>query len=317
MQPQRSLPCFRREEACIPAALGFLSNAPGLAILEFEPRQTRGLRVNRHATTEFLSGPASPAAFARPMPALIAHRGAAHDAPENTLAAFRLAWQQGADGVEGDFHLTRDGEIVCIHDPVTLRTAGEPWKVAEATLADLRQLDVGSWKGERWRGTRIPTLREVLATVPAGKRIFIEIKCGPAILPALKHALAESGLQPGQAVVICFDADVVRATKRLLPALKALWLTDFRARNANGVKPTADEILETLEQTGADGVDCRAHAAVDQRFMQALRAAHREVHVWTVDAVAMAERYRQLGADSLTSNRAGWLKRQLLGEPTR
>ena len=66
---------------------------------------------------------------------LIAHRGASHDAPENTLAAFRLAWEQGADGIEGDFRLSRDGEIICLHDATTRRTAGIDLVVADATLA--------------------------------------------------------------------------------------------------------------------------------------------------------------------------------------
>lgn len=273
--------------------------------------------MSHHTATDIRSGniPCMGAAIpTRAMPAVIAHRGAADDAPENTLAAFKLAWQQGADGIEGDFHLTRDGKIVCIHDADTKRTAGQAGQVAEATLAELRQLDVGSWKGESWRGARIPTLGEVLATVPEGKRVFIEIKCGPQILPALKEALAGAGLQPGQAIVMSFDARVIGEAKRLLPRLKALWLTDFKAGPEAGVRPSAKEILQTLDKTGADGVGCRAHPVVDQAFMQALRAAQKEVHLWTVDDVALAKRYLQLGVDSLTSNRAGWLKRQLCSE---
>src|SRR5689334_354029 len=107
---------------------------------------------------------------------VVAHRGASHEAPENTLAAFRLAWEQGADAIEGDFYLTRDREIVCIHDDNTKRTSGEDLSVAASTLAQLRRLDVGRWKDPKWKGERIPTLTEVLATIPAGKRIFIEIK---------------------------------------------------------------------------------------------------------------------------------------------
>lgn len=256
-----------------------------------------------------------PCAGAAPsMPAVIAHRGGADDAPENTVAAFKLAWQQGVDGIEGDFHLTADGKIVCIHDADTKRTAGQASKVAEATLAELRRLDVGSWKGEPWRGARIPTLDEVLATVPEGKRVFIEIKCGPQILPALKQALARSGLQPGQTIVMSFDARVITEAKRLLPQLKALWLTDFKPGLIARATPSVKEILQTLEKTGADGVGCRAHRIVDQAFMQTLRTARKEVHLWTVDDVALAKRYLQLGVDSLTSNRAGWLKQQLCSE---
>jgi len=247
--------------------------------------------------------------------AIIAHRGASHDAPENTIAAFNLAWQQNADGIEGDFHLTKDMEIVCIHDATTKRTAGQTLMVAEATLAELRRLDAGSWKGDQWRGARIPTIDEVLATVPEGKKVFIELKCGPEILPTLEKALAKSRLPAGQTVIISFDTRVIAETKRQIPQLKALWLTSFKTdKDTGAVNPSAKEILATLEQIGADGVDCNAHAILDQQFIQTLRAAHKEVHLWTVDDVATAKRVFQSGVASLTSNRAGWLKQQLRNE---
>src|SRR5829696_4703105 len=74
---------------------------------------------------------------------IVAHRGASHDAPENTLAAFNLAWEQGADGVEADFYLTSDGNIICSHDPDTQRTAGVKHVISETPFAVLRKLDVG------------------------------------------------------------------------------------------------------------------------------------------------------------------------------
>lgn len=247
-------------------------------------------------------------------PAFIAHRGASHDAPENTVAAFNLAWQQGADGIELDIHLTRDGKIVCSHDANTARTTGQAVSIAEATFAELRRLDAGAWKGTRWRGERIPSIDEVLAAVPEGKTVFIEIKCGPEILPVLKKALAGHELQPGQIVVIAFNPQVIAETKRQMPQLKALLLTAFETDKSTGaVRPSAKEILTTLEKIGADGVDCQAHAIIDQQFMRILRTAHKEVHIWTVDDVATARRGLQLGVDSFTSNRAGWLKQQLHG----
>ncbi len=87
---------------------------------------------------------------------LIAHRGASHEAPENTVAAFRRAFDEGADGIEGDFRLTADGELVCLHDATTRRTAGVDLAVATATLATLRTLDVGAWRGEEWAGNGSP-----------------------------------------------------------------------------------------------------------------------------------------------------------------
>jgi glycerophosphoryl diester phosphodiesterase len=96
---------------------------------------------------------------------LIAHRGASREAPENTLAAFELAWQQGADGIEADFRLTRDGRIVCLHDATTGRTAGIDLAVAGASLEELKQLDFGSWKGSVWQGEPILVLEELLASL--------------------------------------------------------------------------------------------------------------------------------------------------------
>jgi glycerophosphoryl diester phosphodiesterase len=250
-----------------------------------------------------------------PVPAFIAHRGASREAPENTIPAFDLAWKQGADGIEGDYRLTKDGEIVCLHDATTKRTTGRDIDVAGATLAELRQLDAGSWKGSQWKGVRIPTIDEVLATVPNGKRVFIEIKCGPEILPVLKREVAASGLQPEQVVMIGFDAEILAEAKRQLPEMKSLWLTVFGTNKyTRRVFPAASDILATLERIGADGVDCESHAVIDQQFVQALHAAHKEVHVWTVDRPDTAKRFFQLGVDSVTSNRAGWLKQQFHGK---
>src|SRR5580704_14008797 len=88
----------------------------------------------------------------------VAHRGASFDAPENTLAAVNLAWRQRADAVEIDVHLSRDGQLVVIHDYNTRRTTGVNRLVARQTLAELRALDAGRWKGLEWLDETIPTL---------------------------------------------------------------------------------------------------------------------------------------------------------------
>src|SRR3954468_1570566 len=151
---------------------------------------------------------------------IIGHRGASFDAPENTLAAVQLAWQQGADAVEVDVHLSSDGKIVVIHDPNTRKLAGVNRKVARQTLAELRALDVGRRKGRAWVGEKIPTLEEVLATVPRGKRLFIEIKCGPEIVPELAPVLHRSGCPPEQLVFIGFSFPTMRWLKREFPEME-------------------------------------------------------------------------------------------------
>src|SRR4051812_34131067 len=109
---------------------------------------------------------------------IIAHRGASYDGPENTLSAARMAWEQGADGIECDVHLTSDGHLVVIHDDDTARVAAARHVVSETTLALLRTLDVGRWKNPRFSGEQIPTLDEMLSTVTPGRKIFLELKSG-------------------------------------------------------------------------------------------------------------------------------------------
>ena len=104
---------------------------------------------------------------------IIAHRGASHDAPENTLESVRLGWEQGADAVEVDVYLSKDGHIVVHHDDTTKKLAGVDRKVVAQTLAELQRLDVGAWKGAKWKGVRIPRLDDVLASIPEGRRMSV------------------------------------------------------------------------------------------------------------------------------------------------
>ena len=240
---------------------------------------------------------------------IIGHRGASREAPENTLASFQLAFRQGADGVEADFRLTRDGEIVCLHDDSTARTSGTELRVADCTLPELRRLDMGVWKGEEWRDQRLPLLSEVLAALPAGKRLFIELKSGPEIIDPLAATLSASGVAPEQLRLLAFRAELIRALKARLPQYRACWLTDYRLRG--GWRPSPAEVLATLRSCRADGLASRDRAVLDATFVRALRAESLEIHVWTVDAAASARRLCALGVDSIMTNRPGWLRRAL------
>jgi len=251
------------------------------------------------------AGQAGQAADAReaPMPLVIAHRGASAAAPENTLAAFELAWKMGADGIEGDFYLTRDGHVVCIHDASTKRTAGRDLKVADSDLASLRKLDVGRWKAPKFAGQKIPTLDEVLATVPAGKRIYIEIKCGPDIVPPLKSGLARSRLESDQTIVISFNKAVIQRCKADLPGLKAFWLVGFRRDKAGKPSPAVADVLAGLKATGADGLGVGgATGGLATTLAAELKRAGKEFHVWTIDDAEAARALAECGARSVTTN---------------
>ncbi|MED5578283.1 MAG: glycerophosphodiester phosphodiesterase, partial [Planctomycetota bacterium] len=218
---------------------------------------------------------------------IVAHRGSSHTAPENTLAAFRLAWQEEADAIEGDFYLTKDGEIVCLHDKNTKRTApGQTvLDVAKSTLAELRGLDVGSWKDKRYAGEKIPTLHEVLATIPPQKKIFIEVKCGPEITPILKKQLEASNLKSEQITIICFDEKVVQECRNEMPQYQANWLTSYKRTKERGVwSPDAEEVVRRVRKSGATGLGTQGNTEViDERFVDVLRKAGIELHVWTIN----------------------------------
>src|SRR3954470_5431765 len=113
-----------------------------------------------------------------------AHRGESHDAPENTMAAYRLAWER-TDAAELDVHLTKDGKLILSHDADTARCTGGAHKlvIKDTTADELRKLDVGSWKDPKYAGEKMPLLEEIVATIPEGKRLFIEVKIGPEAIP--------------------------------------------------------------------------------------------------------------------------------------
>src|SRR5438477_2926585 len=185
-------------------------------------------------------------------PLIIAHRGASFDAPENTLGAFRLAFEQGADGIEADFFLTADGRIVAIHDPTTRRTcAGPDREVCRCTLAELQELDAGTWKDPMFAAEQIPTLEQVLELLPLGKVFLIEIKCGTEILAPLAEVLRRSTVTSEQLRIMSFDQEVMRQAKQLIPHIKAYWLVEYE-RRGHVWEPSLDTILQTCHEIRAD-----------------------------------------------------------------
>jgi glycerophosphoryl diester phosphodiesterase len=172
---------------------------------------------------------------------------------------------------------------------------------------------VGAWKSDRFRGERIPTMQQVLAIVPPGKKIFIEIKGQSGIVPKLRAALLESPLSLDQAVVISFHESVIAQCKQQMPPVKAYWLTGYKQDDATGAwAPCTEDVLRTLHRSGADGLDTQGNRhVVDQAFVQQLRARGLGFHVWTIDEPADAEHFRRLGVDSITTNRPAAIREAL------
>jgi glycerophosphoryl diester phosphodiesterase len=250
--------------------------------------------------------------FTVPMSAveIIAHRGASYDAPENTLAALKLGMEQKADANELDVYLSKDGQVVLMHDATTKRTAGLDKPVVEQTLEELRTLDAGAWKGEQWRGEKIATLGEALATVPAGKRLFIEIKCGPEILPELERVLQASGKAPEQLVIISFGYDTVTQARQRFPKIPVFWLVSPK-KGSKGKSPTVEEMIEQTRAAGLEGLNLNYQFPFDSAFVGKVKAAGLKLYAWTVDDAEAARKLVEFGVDGITTNRPAWLREQL------
>jgi len=241
-----------------------------------------------------------------------AHRGESADAPENTLAAFNLAWSRGVKSAELDVYLSKDGKLVVCHDATTKRTTGVDKKIADSTWDELRDLDAGKWKSEEWAGERLPLLGEMLATIPEGSRCFIEVKTGPEIMPALVEAIRECGKKPEQLVIISFNAQTVAEAKRQLPELKAYFLSGFKEnKETKEITPTVDELIAKAKELRADGLDLSHTGPIDADFVRKVKDAGLELYVWTVNDVDKARRMIEAGVDGITTDKAQWLEQQL------
>jgi glycerophosphoryl diester phosphodiesterase len=235
---------------------------------------------------------------------IIAHRGASASAPENTLPAFELAVQQGADAFELDVRLTRDGAPVVIHDATLERTTSLTGPVRARTLAELRAADAGHWYTPdggrtmpcRDQGVKIPTLAEVLWAFPA-MPVLVEVK-EPEVQEAVRRVLVDE--QPGERCVVASEDDAALtvfrdgpipcgASAREIGELYRAVL--FRRR----LPPPRYRLLSVP-------VRYRGLPVPTRRFVAAARRLGCPVHVWTVNDPATARRLWARGVAGVVTN---------------
>ena len=242
---------------------------------------------------------------------IIAHRGESYEAPENTLASINLAWNRNADAVEIDVHLTCDNKIAVIHDSNTNRTGDRYKKVRSESLDELKKIDVGKFKGEQWLDEKIPSLEEVLITIPADKKIFIEIKCGPEIISELQKILSCSKLNNNQVRLIGFSLETISAIKKFIPQYEVYWLRNVERKKFLFWKLNQDELIEKVLKSGLDGLDIKGSKSINQHFVEKVKKAGLKLFVWTINNSEEAEKFLKLGVDGITTDRPFWLKQSL------
>lgn len=266
--------------------------------------------------------------------AVAGHRGSSAIAPENTLAANRLAFEQGADGVEFDVLMSADGEVFLLHDSTLRKTAGgscprelcvdgnmtesEYSSMLDRDVATLsywnfiRYVEVGSWKGAEYAGERPALLREAMAEIPTGKLVLCELKGSSAEAGrAVVQLAATEGWSPSTFKVIGFDLGLMAQIKRDFVArgmqnkvwfLKSAWFP-WTARSA----------ISDAQSNGLDGVNWMALSiAVSTSVVSAAKAANLEVGVWIskslpfvdMDTPSNAATMEGRGVDVFTSDLA-------------
>jgi glycerophosphoryl diester phosphodiesterase len=270
--------------------------------------RSRGAMLATFVTFLALFGLAIPA-FAATGPAVdvIAHRGSSGAAPENTLAAIQLAIAQKSDVIENDIQRSRDGELVIMHDTTLTRTTDAeqvfpdraPWNVRDFTLAEIKQLDAGSWFAPEFAGERVPTLAEWVNAVGQHAGMLLEPK-SPELYPGIESDLDKElrslpafnrALKADQVVVQCFDHAWLRAYKGIAP--------DVPVGLLYGNNPTEADIATA--GTWAQQVN-PALGAIDQTTVDQVHAHGMDIHVWTVNAGVDMRRAINWKVDGIITN---------------
>jgi glycerophosphoryl diester phosphodiesterase len=241
----------------------------------------------------------------------IAHRGASGECPENTMVAFRRAIEQSANMIECDLQLTADGHVVVCHDWTVDRTTNGHGRVCELTLAQVRTLDAGSWRGERFAGEPVPTLEELLELALPQTALNLELKCRDGADAAHRLAMAVlasvsrfDGLD--SVIFSSFDAETLEAVRDVSPyaQIGILWSV-----------PPFDLAWEVARDLGAIAL----HPAAESVTPEVVEQAHEHglaVYAWTANELTHMVDLIGKGVDGLFSDLPGRLleaRARLLG----
>jgi glycerophosphoryl diester phosphodiesterase len=208
----------------------------------------------------------------------IAHRGAKRELPENSIPAFRRAFERSADAIELDVHATRDGVIVVHHDP----DLSSKRAIAAMTWDELRRVELSP-------GVGVPRLADVLSMTPAGKTVYVEIK-GERIEAAVATVIGESAVR---CAVHSFDHDAIARLRAIAPDIPRGILFDERA--------TTDAMRRRIEATGARDLWPRRDL-IDAALVSVAHTAGARVIAWTVNSTSEAQALLALGVDGLCTD---------------
>ena len=227
------------------------------------------------------------------LPWVIAHRGASAVAPENTMSAFRRAVEMGAECIETDLHLSRDGRLVILHDTTLNRTTSGDGLVKTYTFKELRELDAGKWFSKDFAGERLPTIEELLDYAgQADLSLFLEIKGGAgygverAVISALRGRKESKA-----AVVLCFDASVLDRIHQL----DRLLMTGLLFETGG------EDMVKEAVRVGARQIGPRGDCVTPELVADAHRRGLKMI-TWTINEAAQMRALAAIGVDGIITN---------------
>jgi glycerophosphoryl diester phosphodiesterase len=241
-----------------------------------------------------------------PRPLLFAHRGLSSIAPENTMAAFKLAREMGIPGVELDVHMTSDGKLAVIHDPTTARVSGSALEVERSAWKDIASLDIGSWKEKQYKGERIIELRELFEEFGDSLYYDVELKSSIAgdfgleatVAACLRDAFESKGGLTGRIVVSSFNPMALARFKYLSPAIPTAIIWSSDADVPAYLRHGEGRWIGKVDALKPDRTKVRRLSSLRWR-----RLGHYPILPWTVDEAAEAARLLALGCEGVISNR--------------
>lgn len=243
-------------------------------------------------------------------PLIIAHRGASALAPENTLAAFERAIRDGAEGIEFDVQLAKDGVPVVIHDADLQRLTGKKGLVSSKTSQELQTLDVGSWfnaaypkkADERFSRERIPTFLQTLEFLENYEGlIYVEMKCRKAETEALVRAVCKNIEQTNlsaRIVLKSFNLSALVEARNLLPEVRRAAL--FSPKVLTVVRKRK-HILQKAEQCGANEISMH-YSLATKRLVERAKNKGLATIIWTADNSIWIKRAFDLGIYAVITN---------------
>ena len=236
---------------------------------------------------------------------ILAHRGASAYAPENTMSAFTLAIEQQADWLEMDVQQTKDGQLVVFHDLRMERTSNGKGALRELTLAEVRELDAGSWFGAAFAGEKIPTFEEVVMLASHHNiRIFPEIK-DPRFYPGIEERVAATISAAGyedRTIVQSFDMASLERLRQANPHLKLAALYTATSPLRGDPPPGVTVIGPPWELLSSE-----------TGLVRDIHASGRQVVVWSVDNAATARALADARVDGIITNRPDVVRAALAG----